>query len=113
VGNELDQTQAPELPTIFHRSTNVSTAFSGRGEARRVPSIFCRSTNVSTERHTMRGLRLPAWPGGGGRAAGQPPVGQPPFLEGLLAGIAGAKDLVGGAEDALGGSLGECLALAP
>ena len=49
-----------------------------RMHAYRVPSIFCRSTNVSTERHTMRGLRLPAWPGGGGRAAGQPPVGQPP-----------------------------------
>ena len=35
------------------------------------------------------------------------------FWWALLAGIAGAKDLVGGAEDALGGTLGECLALAP
>jgi len=46
-------------------------------------------------------------------AAGQPLVGPPPFLEGLLARIACAKDLVGSAEDALGGTLGECLALPP
>jgi hypothetical protein len=42
-----------------------------------------------------------------GRAAGQPEVGQPPFFGDSLAGIACAKDLVGGVEDALGGSLGE------
>ena len=35
------------------------------------------------------------------------------FWRALLARITCAKDLVGGAEDALGGTLGECLALAP
>jgi len=35
------------------------------------------------------------------------------FGRGLLARIACAKDLVGGAEDALSRALGECLALAP
>ena len=48
----------------------------------------------------------------GGRRANLE-VGPPPFLGASLSGIAGAKDLVGGAEDALGGTLGECLALAP
>jgi len=35
------------------------------------------------------------------------------FWRGLLARVAGAKDLVGGAEDTLGGTLGERLAMAP
>lgn len=46
-------------------------------------------------------------------AEGQPWVGPPPFLGVSLAGIACAKDLVGGTEDSLGGPLGECLAVAP
>ena len=62
----------------------------------------------------MRGLRLPAWPVWGmiGRRANRR-LARRRFWRALLAGIACAKDLVGGAEDALGGTLGECLALAP
>ena len=92
----------------------MSTEFSGCGDARRVPSIFCRSNKcqhrvANDERATA--ASLDGW-GLLGRLANLW-LASRRFWGASLTRIACAKDLVGGAEDALGGTLGECLALAP
>ena len=67
-------------------------------QAHGLPSIFHQSTNVSTD-HRMEKGATAADLLVRGRAS--------------LTGIACVEDLVGGAEDALGGTLGKRLVLAP